>query len=84
MIRTQIQLTETQTAALKALSARTGLSMAELIRRGVDHVVETGGVDREELIRRSLASVGKFYSGLSDLAENHDHYIHGTPKWPKT
>ncbi len=74
MIRTQIQLTEAQAVALKRLSARTGLSMAELIRRGVDRVLENGAVDRDELWRRSIAALGKFHSGQTDLAENHDLY----------
>ena len=36
MVRTQIQLTEEQAAALRAMSAARQLSMAELIRISID------------------------------------------------
>lgn len=75
MIRTQIQLTPTQAAALKALSARTGLSIAELIRRGVDRLLDSGEIDVAERRRRAMAVVGRFRSGLSDVAERHDAYL---------
>jgi hypothetical protein len=80
MIRTQIQLTEAQAAALKALSARTGLSIAELIRRGVDRLLDSGEVDQVERRRRAMAAVGQFRSGLSDVAERHDAYL-GERDW---
>lgn len=38
VIRTQIQLTEQQAQPLQALAKRRGVSMAELIRQGVDHL----------------------------------------------
>lgn len=52
------------------------VSMAELIRRGIDEYLRTKGpvVSREELWRRALA-VPSFNSGISDLAENHDKYL---------
>ena len=76
MIRTQIQLTDEQAAGLKSLSAEKGGSMAEWIRRAVDHLLCDGGTpDRETLKRRALAAVGAARSGLGDLAENHDAYL---------
>ena len=36
MVRTQIQLTEEESEALKCEARRTGLSVAELIRQSVD------------------------------------------------
>ncbi len=75
MIRTQVQLTEAQARRLKETSERTGLSMAELIRRAVDRSLESGEPDRDELWRRALATVGAFNSGLGDLTENHDKYL---------
>ena len=37
--------------------------------------VNVVAVDREELKRRSLSVVGKFRSGVTDLAEQHDKYL---------
>ncbi|MDI6906369.1 MAG: ribbon-helix-helix protein, CopG family [Thermoanaerobacterales bacterium] len=76
MLRTQVQLTEQQFAALKAMAAAEGVSMAELIRRGVDLVLRSPGpVDREVRVRRAVAAAGRFRSGLGDLAARHDDYL---------
>lgn len=76
MIRTQVQLTEAQFEALKRLSAAENLSMAELIRRGVDLVLASeNNVNDEERIRRALAAAGRFRSGIKDLSANHDAYL---------
>ncbi|MGB9661908.1 MAG: ribbon-helix-helix protein, CopG family [Moorellaceae bacterium] len=76
MIRTQVQLTEAQFEALKRLSAAENLSMAELIRRGVDLVLASGNnVNDEERIRRAMAAAGRFRSGIKDLSANHDAYL---------
>jgi plasmid stability protein len=75
MVRTQIQLTEAQAKALRHAAARQGRSMAELVRDGVEHVLGTGAVSREERVRRALAASGKFHSGLEDVARNHDRYL---------
>ena len=40
MVRTQIQLTETESEALKEAARRAGLSVAELIRRCVDRFLD--------------------------------------------
>jgi hypothetical protein len=40
MIRTQIQLTEEQARRLKAMAAERGTSVAELIRQGVDDLLQ--------------------------------------------
>lgn len=48
---------------------------------GVEVVVEpvepTGDLER---LRKGLLELAGTVSGPSDLARNHDHYIHGTPK----
>ncbi|MDO8691529.1 MAG: CopG family transcriptional regulator [Dehalococcoidia bacterium] len=44
MVRTQIQLTEDQVQALKEVAAERKVSMSELIRQGVERVLE----EREE------------------------------------
>lgn len=76
MIRTQIQLTEEQAQALRAIAAEEGRSMAELIRASVDRSLrDRGYVGREERKRRARAAVGRFRSGLGDLAAEHDRYL---------
>ncbi len=79
MIRTQVQLTERQMKALKALAHKRKVSVAELIRQGVDHVIATPQeVNLEELRKRAIALAGKF--GREDdkeanVSENHDDYL---------
>ena len=60
MIRTQIQLTEDQAQALKELSAKTGLSIAELVRRGLAPLLRDGL--SAELLAPAL-SWGRFLTG---------------------
>jgi len=76
MIRTQAQLTEEQLAALKEIAAERGVSVAELIRRGVDTVIasrERPGL--AERRRRALAVVGAFSDPATDVAREHDDYF---------
>lgn len=76
MVRTQVQLTGDQMRTLKRLAGERGLSVAELVRQGVDLLVKSAGVsDQEEQHRRALAAVGRFRSGLGDLAIEHDRYL---------
>ncbi|MEW6660887.1 MAG: ribbon-helix-helix protein, CopG family [Bacillota bacterium] len=76
MVRTQIQLTEQQIAALKTKAALEGVSMAELIRRGVNLVLDSSAsTDTAERIRRAITVAGSFRSGLTDLSGNHDKYL---------
>ena len=75
MVRTQIQLTREQVAELKRLALERGVSVAELVREGVDKVLrESRGLSREERKRRAL-SVRTFHSGVTDLSERHDDYF---------
>jgi hypothetical protein len=76
MIRTQVQLTEEQLRRLKRLAADRDVSVAELVRNGVDSILDAGErasqTDRE---RRALAALGRFRSGRSDVAREHDRYL---------
>ncbi len=38
---------------------------------------------RERFVDRFSHLIGSVDSGLGDLAENHDHYLYGTPKKAK-
>lgn len=75
MIRTQIQLTEEQAAALKLLSAKTGVSIAELVRRGLEPLLRDARSHENGRADRALAIVGRFHSGTSDVAAEHDRYL---------
>jgi hypothetical protein len=76
LIRRQILLTERQARLLKTLAAREGTSMAELIRRAVDRMLDAEGIaDPEEVKQRALSAFGRFSDTATDVARNHDKYI---------
>lgn len=76
MVRTQIQLAETQVALLKNMASAQHKSMAAIIRQAVDffaHAHELGEKKRRR--QKAMQSVGRFGSGLKDLASSHDDYL---------
>lgn len=76
MVRTQVQLTKEQQAALRKLSASTGRSMADLVRDGIERLLSTQfRVDRQALIERALRVSGRFSSGTPDGSAQHDHHL---------
>jgi len=76
MVRTQIQLTEKQAKAVKKMASAQGVSVAELIRRAVDNIVNSSTTaDTEERKRRALDIVGKFRSGRKNVSKEHDLYL---------
>ena len=76
MVRTQIQLTENQSRALKLLAAQQNKSVAELIRHSVDQLINSAGVvDVKERRRRAIGAAGRFRSGHNDLSTEHDRYL---------
>ncbi len=78
MIRTQIQLTEKQARVLKEIAHEKGISMAELIRRQVDTLIDVKGVDsRDHLIDRAKEACGTYHSGKKDISERHNEYLAG-------
>ena len=79
MVRTQIQLEEEQARALKAAAADRGVSVAALIREGIEWVL--GQNERQARIRRALALAGKYRSGLTDVAQEHDKYLAEDTRW---
>jgi hypothetical protein len=73
MVRTQIQLTDEQFRRLKAVAAKRGLSLAELVRQGVERVLAGSGEDLPAIRkRRALEAVGRFDSGSGSLSADHD------------
>jgi len=76
MVRTQIQLTEDQRRKLRKIAVDQGVSLAELIRRGVDLILEGNErPEREELRARAAAAAGRFRSGEKHVARDHDRYL---------
>jgi len=69
----QAQLTEDQARRLRVLAAEEGVSVAELLRRGAEHVLSAGAGDSPEARRRrALRAVGRFRDDRSDTARDHD------------
>ena len=76
MVRTQVQLTETQTLRLKELAASEGVSIATLIRRSIDrYMMESEHTERALRKARALAVVGRYASPHSDVSQQHDRHL---------
>jgi hypothetical protein len=73
VVRTQIQLTAEQAAALRDLAARRGVSLAELVRQGVGRLL--ADEDAREKRRRALALLGRYDAGPADVSGDHDRYL---------
>lgn len=75
MLRTQIQLTGDQMRALKVAAREQGLSVAEMVRRLVDKLIED---DRRLRAMRRAVELSRntpFGSGRRDISERHDDYL---------
>jgi Arc/MetJ-type ribon-helix-helix transcriptional regulator len=67
MVRTQIYLTESETAALKALVSKTGKSQSELIREALDELIaRLSHASRGDVLKRS-AGIWKDRADLPDF-----------------
>jgi Ribbon-helix-helix protein, copG family len=77
MVRTQIQLTEQESEALKEAARRSGVSVAELIRQSVDRFLEQTTTRAPAGVGRlaALQVVGRFNSGLTDVSARFDDYL---------
>lgn len=76
MVRTQIQLQDSQVRALKELAQKKRVSMAELIRRSVDHLIKTSAyIDYNRQKKKATDVIGKFHSGKHDISTEHDSYL---------
>ena len=73
MIRTQIQLESQTYEKLKAKSKGSGKSISEIVRQSLDQTIESQECDQKWV--RALNSLGKFASGLDNLAEKHDEHL---------
>lgn len=77
MVRTQIQLTEEQARRLRKLARHEGVSLAEIIRRCVDHTLTDQATRRSQLYERAATVIGRYEDrkGADDLAAEHDRYL---------
>ena len=73
MIRTQIQFDKKIYEKLKARSKASGDSISEIVRRSLDSTIDRQ--ESDQIWARALQSLGKFESGLKDLAEKHDEHL---------
>ena len=73
MIRTQIQFEQKTYESLKTKSNETGKSISEIVRRALDRSIAAQEIDQKWA--RALSSMGKFSSGLNNLAEKHDEHL---------
>ena len=77
----QVYLDATDRSLLEHVAARTGLSRAEILRRGLRRVAEdllaehAAGASFEHLV----GALGDDPSLPEDLSTRHDHYLYGDP-----
>jgi len=74
-VRTQIQITESQSEKLRGLAARSGRSVADLIRECIDQYLEISERNKSDLRERALRVAGRFSSGRTDISAEHDRYL---------
>lgn len=67
----QIYLDDQQNRALRRLAKEKNASISELIRRGIDLLLDQVPVEEDP----AYQMIGLFSSGLPNLAEDHDEYI---------
>jgi len=76
VIRTQIQLTEQESAELKRIADARGVSMAAVIRLAVDNYIQTAaGPTWDQVVARATAAIGSCRSESGDVADRHDDYF---------
>jgi len=77
MVRMQIQFTEAAADALRREAAQRHVSISSVVRQAVDARLAQPqpGPSREELVRRSLAAMGRFHSRTGDVSARHDEYF---------
>ena len=76
MVRTQIQLTEAQAKTIKRVAMEKGTSVAEVIRRAVENMVQASPkASVQERIRRAREIAGKFHSGKRSVSRKHDEFL---------
>jgi len=76
MMRTQIELTEEQSALIKQAAAERHITVAEMIRQGLDFFLQRGVANtHDSQIQRAIAVAGRFRSGKTDVSTRHDDHL---------
>lgn len=75
MVRTQVQLTDKQAAALRRRSKRENVSVAELVRRAIDAFTRAEPPGEREGRDRAIRAAGRFASGVRDTSSRHDEAL---------
>jgi len=76
MVRTQIQLSESQADFVKTMAAEENTSMAAVIRTAIELLREQRQKpSQRELMLRSLAAIGKYHDSATDVSVRHDDYL---------
>jgi len=74
--RIHVRLTELELHALRRMSRQEGVSVAHIIRRGVDdQVLRASASDRLAHLERLRERVASFRSNLDDLSTEHDRHL---------
>lgn len=73
MVRTIIQLSEDQAAALERAAHRRGVSKAAVVREALGMLLARESSD--PAVERAMRAAGAGASGLNDLGERHDDYL---------
>ena len=74
-MRTQVQLTDEQSARLRAMSAERGVSIAALIREAVDRSLRDVSREADWSLARSVVGKYRDRGGATDVSTNHDEYL---------
>ncbi len=76
LVRTHVRLPEDDLIRLRRLAAVKGVSVSELVRRGVRQVLQSEtGPARSELWERAGKVIGKYHSGEADIGQRHDDHL---------
>ncbi len=80
MVRTQIQLTESQVRRLRDMARDAGISMSEAVRRCIEKALGEGSPGRGVLYARAAGLAGSVEdpAGATDVASDHDRYLEET------
>lgn len=74
MVRIQLHLTDEQDVRLRALARKRGVTRAELIRRGIDHVLQEEDLGGHDPLLDLVGSAGVAIA--PDLSERHDDVLY--------
>lgn len=75
--RTQIYIEEDQLHQLKLEAERERLAISELIRRAIQHLLETKTKSVNWNGDPITKAIGKIKLAVTDASVNHDHYLYG-------